>query len=296
LPRPDLAPRVAVAVVGIPIVLGLLHAGGWILVVPLAALAALGAGETHRLANGAGHRPFAGLAMAGAAALVVLAGWKGSFPAASPWILGAFLLVGGVAMLCSMALRWPEGAPLGAVASTLFAMGYGAVALVFIPFLRELPSSLGWAAGEAAPGWAGMWVVALPLVCTWVGDAAAYFAGSAWGRRKLAPAVSPNKSWVGAYAGVSAAALAGVAWLLLAGAYLPGMPSPGIGVVAVGGALLGVGAIVGDLFESVLKREAGVKDSGSVFPGHGGVLDRLDALIFTLPLAYGLLCLVGVEG
>jgi len=101
--------------------------------------------------------------------------------------------------------------------------------------------------------------------------------------------VSPKKSWVGAWAGVLGSATAAVAWFLLVRSVLPSIPLRNIGVVVVGGALLGVGAIVGDLAESLLKREAGVKDSGSLFPGHGGVLDRLDALAVTLPLAYLLL-------
>ena len=87
----------------------------------------------------------------------------------------------------------------------------------------------------------------------------------------------------------SIAAAATVLWLLVARAVMPNIPFRGLVVAAGMGVVLGIGAIFGDLAESLLKREAGVKDSGSIFPGHGGVLDRLDALAFTLPLAYALL-------
>jgi phosphatidate cytidylyltransferase len=101
---------------------------------------------------------------------------------------------------------------------------------------------------------------------------------------------------VGVWAGLAGAGAAGVAWWAVAGTLLPHQPvqSP---IAAAGiGVLLGVGAILGDLAESLLKREAGVKDSGAVFPGHGGVLDRLDALTFTLPTAYAALMLLEIAG
>jgi phosphatidate cytidylyltransferase len=111
-----------------------------------------------------------------------------------------------------------------------------------------------------------------------IADSAAYFAGRAWGRHKLAPAISPGKSWEGAAAGLAAglayaiicaAVFHEAAWLAYAGA----------------AALLVVMSIFGDLFESAAKRQAAVKDSGSLLPGHGGVLDRIDSATATLPLA-----------
>ena len=91
---------------------------------------------------------------------------------------------------------------------------------------------------------------------------------------------------------IGSAAGAGL-WHLVAEPYSPGMPIRSLAVAAVVGAVLGVGAQVGDFAESLLKREAGVKDSGAFFPGHGGVLDRLDALIITLPMAYAILVMLG---
>jgi phosphatidate cytidylyltransferase len=120
------------------------------------------------------------------------------------------------------------------------------------------------------------------LVVVWIADTAAYFAGRRFGRNKLAPQVSPGKTWEG----VAGAFLGVVIYFMVLGALrIPALPEllrwP---VVAVFFAMTALG-IVGDLFESWMKREAGVKDSGTLLPGHGGVLDRIDALTASLPLA-----------
>jgi phosphatidate cytidylyltransferase len=136
-----------------------------------------------------------------------------------------------------------------------------------------------------------MGFVLLPLLTTWAGDSAGYFFGSAWGRAKLAPHVSPGKTWVGAVAGLGGSALAAV---VLTTWMVGGRPALELDVptAAAIGLLLGAVGQLGDLVESMLKREAGVKDSGSLLPGHGGVLDRVDSLLFSIPAAWGLLVLV----
>jgi phosphatidate cytidylyltransferase len=127
------------------------------------------------------------------------------------------------------------------------------------------------------------------MVIVWVADVAAYFAGRRWGRRKLAPAISPGKTWAGV-AGAMAAVLAIAA---LCARLFPGLPLfstllqqrlPMALALAVLAALVAL-SIVGDLFESLLKRQVNAKDSGRLLPGHGGVLDRVDALIAVLPAA-----------
>lgn len=284
----DLAPRVAVAGVGIPAVLYLLYAGGWILAVPLAVMAALGAGEVSRFAECRGVRPFSWLAMPAAAGLVLAAAKGGDFASFAPWGLG---ILGGLTWLALTAALWargPQGHPLGAVATTLFGAAYAGLPLATVVLLHALPERVGWGP-VVDSAWLGLMVVLLPVAATWVGDAAAYFAGTAWGRSKLFPSVSPGKSWVGAWAGVLGAAAAAVVWFVLVSSHLPGLPLRSAAAAALTGAVLGVGAIVGDLAESLLKREAGMKDSGRIFPGHGGVLDRLDALVFSVPMAYALL-------
>ena len=132
---------------------------------------------------------------------------------------------------------------------------------------------------------AGLALAALPplqvlavLVLVWIADTAAYFVGRAFGRRKLAPAISPGKTWEGAAGGVFGA----LAYAIICGGFTGGVAW--LPLVA-GAALLAVLSIVGDLFESAAKRQAGVKDSGALLPGHGGILDRIDSATATLPVA-----------
>jgi phosphatidate cytidylyltransferase len=122
---------------------------------------------------------------------------------------------------------------------------------------------------------------------TWVGETMAYVVGSTLGRHKLAPMISPRKTVEGAVAQVAASVLTGLAL----GAWL--LPDCGLGVALAGGALLGVVGQVGDLAESVIKRSVGTKDAGGLIPGHGGVLDRIDSLLFNLPAFYYFSLLAG---
>jgi len=127
------------------------------------------------------------------------------------------------------------------------------------------------------------------LGTVWVSDTAAYFAGRRFGRHKLAPSISPGKTWEGVAGALAAVGLYALAWAALGGAGgMPAWPDPPNGVAAwILPILLGLAVvgIVGDLFESLIKRQAGVKDSGTLLPGHGGVLDRIDAPVAMLPLA-----------
>lgn len=144
-----------------------------------------------------------------------------------------------------------------------FAISYLTLALVSLYRLREM-----------GPG-----LLVLLLAMVWLGDTVAYYAGSRLGRHKMAPVTSPNKTWEGALAGLAAAvglAVVGSLWLL-------GRVDAGLLAVSVAAA---VAAPIGDLLESMLKRGVGVKDSGGVLPGHGGVLDRLDALLVAAPVFY----------
>jgi phosphatidate cytidylyltransferase len=284
----DLAPRVAVAAVGIPAVLALLYFGGWILGVPLAFFAAAGAREVYRLAEKRGVRALSWLGMGAAAALVLLPVVNPDLEQLAEWALALTVALLATSLTAALWLRGPGGAALASASVTVFGALYTGLGLAYAILLHGLPQRFGWGPLDQS-AWLGALVVALPLAATWIGDAAAYFAGSAWGRSKLFPAISPGKTWVGAWAGVGASAASSIAWLLLVRPWLPGLPVVGVAAAAGIGALLGVAAIIGDLAESLLKREAGVKDSGRFFPGHGGVLDRLDALEFTFPMAYLLL-------
>jgi phosphatidate cytidylyltransferase len=151
---------------------------------------------------------------------------------------------------------------------TRIVRGWGAAWYVSGFFYAVLPAlALLWIRERADHGFELLiWV----FIVTWSTDIGAYFAGRAFGKRKLAPSISPNKTQEGLYGGMAAATLLGAAWAVAAGLGKPLLAFP---------PLLAIAAQGGDLFESWMKRKAGIKDSGSWLPGHGGVLDRLDGLV-----------------
>lgn len=134
-----------------------------------------------------------------------------------------------------------------------------------------------------------VWLLLIPLLACWTGDSAAYFVGCWKGSHRLSPRVSPNKSWEGFAAGLAGSALG--AWI--AGGLLAGLPQ--LETLAVG-LTVGLLAVLGDLMESALKRDAGVKDSGGLLPGHGGILDRFDSLVAVAPATLAWLLLRGYLG
>ena len=125
------------------------------------------------------------------------------------------------------------------------------------------------------------WLLLGVLGTVWISDTAAYFVGRRFGRRKLAPSISPGKTWEGVAGALAAVGLYASAWATLGGSPMKGAPAWILPVLLA----LAVAGIVGDLFESLIKRQAGVKDSGTLLPGHGGILDRIDAPVAMLPLA-----------
>jgi len=137
----------------------------------------------------------------------------------------------------------------------------------------------------------------LALVATVsVADIGAYFTGRAWGKRKLAPTLSPGKSWAGFWGGVAASVLLAVAVLLFINNRLVSLNLMQLILLLVGAVLISISSVIGDLFESMLKRNRQIKDSGSILPGHGGILDRIDSLTAATPVAVLWLFLVlGME-
>jgi phosphatidate cytidylyltransferase len=180
------------------------------------------------------------------------------------------------------ALLIPRAARAGHVLGGLRA-GWGLVGMVYIGallsafvLLRDLGPQVRVVPFRLADR--GAWLILFVSVCVWASDTCAYFVGRAVGRHKLAPVLSPNKSIEGAVAGLLGALLVGAAF-----GYWIHMPTRD-GVVI--GLLAGILGPLGDLFESALKRELGIKDFGSLMPGHGGALDRIDSLLFVIPVAY----------
>ncbi|MGB1779176.1 MAG: phosphatidate cytidylyltransferase, partial [Longimicrobiales bacterium] len=189
----ELSKRVAVAVVAIPIVLGLAYLGGWFLAVPLSAFAAWGAHEAYRLAHAKGTHPIEWVGVPAAALLVLLGAWRPTFAGYAPFGLAVIIGTSLLAAVEAMRTRGADGNPLPTVSVTVFGAIYSGLALTFIPFLLALPDDRAWTAADSDPV-APLLVVALPLAATWIGDASAYFAGTTWGkgRARLAPTISPK--------------------------------------------------------------------------------------------------------
>jgi phosphatidate cytidylyltransferase len=222
---------------------------------------------------------------------------------------GALALGAVVALACAVSVwaGWDQDAPrqLWWWASFAWVLGGAATLYAGVPGWPRVPRALRWLIGGAA-----LWVAWLAIVnaraqgidfllsvfcLVWAADIAAYFGGRAFGRRKLAPSISPGKSWAGVYSGMAGVIVLAFAWMALE-ARLP-VDSPSLyrqlrgtagGVVMVIVLLLTAAmSVVGDLVESLVKRAAGAKDSSGLLPGHGGVLDRVDALLPVFPLALG---------
>ena len=293
--RSELTQRVAVAAVGIPLVLLALYLGRWALGPALALFCAGAALEFYRLAERHGVRPlrWAGAVLAGT--LVLVATVFPTVSAAAPvlWSVTVVFLLGSA--LAAIWLRGPEGKPMLAVSVTALGAVIPGAAMSYMVFLRHLPVA-GVDAGVAnGATWTGVALVAYPLAVTWMTDSAAFFAGKRWGRRRLIPSVSPGKTVVGGVAGLVGGLLGGwIVTVLAFNIWLGIGMHPAAG--ALGGLLIGAISQMGDLAESVWKREAGVKDSGTFFPGHGGILDRLDSLLFTVPAGYAWLALLLSNG
>jgi len=289
----ELRRRVATAVVGIPLVLASLYMGGWWFGIVLAAVAMIATAELFGLVAARGGRPYGVSGMAASGAIVLLATAEPTPAGAGGYILAVLVALVLVSLTVSVWLRWPVGEPQAVVAVTLLGSVYVGGTLAFAVFLRNLPATLSPSIDSSS--WPAMGFVLLPLAAVWVGDSAAFFAGHAWGQRKLFPEVSPGKTVAGAVAGLIGSTVAGAVVTAVALARLPGagLSWP---TGALVGVVIGVAAPLGDAAESVLKREAGVKDSGRMLPGHGGLLDRIDSLLFAFPVAYGVLVLLGRVG
>lgn len=278
LPRVnELARRAVVALIGAPIALGIIWLGGAPLATLAGALSGLAAWEFYRMARVGGTTPMSvvGIVLSAMIPLAVHAQQLGVF--AVPLVV--WILLPLFVLALSIWTRGVDGKPLGAAATTVFGALYTGGTLSYLYALRYF----GYAVGDTA----GALVVIMPVVLTWASDTGAYFTGRVLGGPKLIPSVSPGKTVSGAIGAVVAtvgACAAFVHFLLKPQAQLAFSPT-GLIIFAV---CISVTAQIGDLTESLLKREAGVKDSGTLIPGHGGVLDRLDSLFFVLPVSYAL--------
>ncbi|HUG41411.1 MAG TPA: phosphatidate cytidylyltransferase [Longimicrobiales bacterium] len=297
MPRSELGKRLIVAAIGIPLVVVAVYIGRWAMGPALAFFAGGAAWEFYRLAERRGVHPMRLPGVASAAALVLVAMLLPNVSQAAPVLWTTAMVLVLVLSLVATWERGVEGQPLLAVAVTSFGALLPGGAMAYAVFLRHLPldpntTPIPYATWRSL---AGLSLVAYPLAVTWLTDSAAFFAGKRWGKRRLIPSVSPGKTVVGAVAGLVGGLLGG--WAvghLVMSMWLELPVSPALG--ALGGVLIAAVSQAGDLAESVWKREAGVKDSGAFFPGHGGILDRMDSLLFTIPASYWWLSLVVRQG
>jgi phosphatidate cytidylyltransferase len=174
-----------------------------------------------------------------------------------------------------------------AAAASGFAFAYIAIPMALLVQIRQQP--------------AGAILVVYTLIAVWAGDIFAYFVGKAIGRHRMSPEISPKKTWEGAAASVVASVVIGTLWFqngatistwLLRNGLIErrdgmfGLQQPSLVEVVLLSAIVNIAAQLGDLVESLIKRGAGVKDSGSILPGHGGMLDRIDAMLFAVPVVW----------
>lgn len=273
----ELTKRILLSLVGIPLTLGLIYAGGWIFVAALGAIAAIGSWELYRMARAAGNDPLdnAGIAIAAGIPLAVHAGYLGVFRVSLTMAMVVFLALTATVIWA----RGVQGKPLVTLGLTVVGIVYPGLVAYMYP-LRYHDYAVGALAGTV--------LLMLPIAVTWATDTGAYAFGRMFGKRKLIPSVSPAKTVEGALGGLLAAVTGTwlyVMFLMQPFAQLSVLP---LGVILFG-LSIGVVGQIGDLSESLFKRDAGVKDSGTLLPGHGGILDRFDSLLFVLPVAYLLL-------
>jgi phosphatidate cytidylyltransferase len=264
-----LATRILTAALWLPVHLAILIWGRpYHFLIYLEAIALVGLVEAFQLLEAGGRRPHRLAAVTAGVVFLAAVAYRPEF---SLWVVAALVLV----VLAVPVFRRGIAGALADAGATLFAFAYVPVLLAFLMLLRVLP--------------AGVELLLIFFITIWAVDVAAYFTGRALGKRRLAPNVSPGKTVAGAVGGTVAGL---VTPLLLAKFAFPGVGLGWLGALAAGAALA-VGDILGDLAESALKRDAGVKDSGVVLPGHGGVLDRFDAVLFCAPLFFGVVALAG---
>ncbi len=272
---------------------GLVAAGAYIFVcfygngLPFALTVALlsvgGTVEMYRAVKKQGGEPSEFLGILACIAFQIVA-WAHYGKQFGPYLPALLLLLVITTLLTELFKRRPK--PIVTIGTTLLGAVYVGWLFSYLTLLHGMQPGTIRFSGENIPllippiahTTPGEWLVIFVSACTWMSDTGALFTGKAFGRHKLAPNVSPGKTWEGSIGGVlvSVATGAALGWWL----HLPMVHALGLA------ALCAIAGQVGDLCESTLKRDLGVKDFGAVLPGHGGILDRIDSMLFSAPLAY----------
>lgn len=281
----NLTVRIMTAAVLIPGVLWATAEGGLVYLAVVTFIVVLGLREFYTLIENKGADPLESYGLAGGAALPVVAYLGSEYHATL--LMTAVLLGVMVAQLRKARIR----DALASISGTFFGVFYVGWLLSHAIVLREfhsvVESRYGFAAAASLDPDVGAYLMVFAMTTVVASDAGAYFAGRAYGRRKLAPSISPSKTFEGAAGGVLFAAAMGLACKFLFDSLWPELSNI-FGFVFAGclGAVLAVVGIVGDLIESLLKRDAAQKDAGQLLPGMGGVLDRIDSSLLGIPIMY----------
>jgi phosphatidate cytidylyltransferase len=250
--------RIVISVVLLPIVLGAVWLGHWWMFALVAIAAALALHEYWLMARTLS--PLAPAGYIGAALALVGAEMSGV-----SWMLAGVLSTFALAFMLK-AISEARAAATGAISTTVMGTLWIGGGLGFLIVLRDLPDH-------------GRLALVTLLVAVWAGDTFAFFGGRVFGRHKMAPSTSPGKTWEGFVFGTAA-----TIFVTFVALYKQDFLTIRESIIL--GVMIALAGPIGDLFESLLKRDAGVKDSGSILGGHGGMLDRLDAFLFAAPAAY----------
>lgn len=280
----NLALRLVTAGLLIPPVIYLIYAGGLFVLGAVVVIILLGLNEFYQLIEQKGAEPLRGYGMAAASALPVLMyfGYEN--------LATVLLTVALLAMMVVQLTKARISEALASISGTFFGVFYVGWLLSHAVVLRQFTQVVAsrWpdVAARMHPE-AGGYLLFFTIAVVIAGDAGAYFAGRAYGRRKLAPRVSPGKTVEGALGALAAGTLTGLGLKLTFDFALPGVSGPlSYPATAAVAFSLAVFGMVGDLIESLLKRDAHVKDTGSLLPGTGGVLDRIDSNLVAIPVMY----------
>lgn len=268
LARRGLVRRVLAGVVFIPLFVVLTRAGGFAFLGFVDLFIVLGLFEFYRMMAAKGMHPYRGIGIASGISLSAYMFFESGMYA------NFFLTFVLIAIMALELTRKDNRRAVYHVSTTVFGIVYVAYLGSHLVLLRELPWQID------RPYEMGARFIFLAFTMTWASDTGAYVIGSTLGRHPLLPRVSRSKTWEGALGGVVFGAVAGGVCAVTFAGFLA--PAWGIAL----GAVCSMVGLLGDLFESMLKRDAEIKDTSQIIPGHGGVLDRFDSLLFTVPLIY----------
>ena len=259
--------RIIVSLIMLPVVSLVIAAGGWVFNLAVAAILGVAAWEYWRMVKSGGFQPSAVL-LIGGVVLMTLLRYQFEFTGSQ---FGASVLILLTMAACTRSYELSHNQPASDFAITLAAIFYLGWLGSYLISLRSLPN--------------GIWWTFLALPAAWVADIGAFFVGRQFGRHKLSPRVSPNKTWEGYLGGIPVAVIFCALLALPLAAYIPVTPFKG-GLI---GLVVSVLAPIGDLGESMLKRQFNIKDTSNLLPGHGGIMDRIDSTLWASVIGFYLI-------